>query len=275
MEAGDGVEPVVTENSEGVLIAERSPRRFHTMSPQLRSRWLRGDSLTYQVAKRAMDIAGAIVGLVLLAPIVLIAALAIRLDSPGPVFFRQLRVGLHRRPFELWKLRGMYVDARERYPELYRYDLCRAEPHEWRFKCEGDPRVTRVGRMLRAFAIDELPNLINVLKGEMSLVGPRPEIPELVEYYTSRDAEVLSVKPGVTSPAKVLGRDHLSFRQNLELELDYVRNRSLWLDIKTIFQTVGVVFAMRNVFDGRDLMGRNGSGKPSGNGRPGEVSPSR
>jgi lipopolysaccharide/colanic/teichoic acid biosynthesis glycosyltransferase len=209
----------------------------------------------YELAKRILDIAGATLGLVVTLPVLLLAFIALKLETPGPGIFRQVRVGKGGKRFTLYKLRGMYVDARTLYPELYLYDLAPQEMDSWCFKPRKDPRVTRVGRVIRALAIDELPNLINVLKGDMSLVGPRPEIPELVRYYTARDLEVLRVKPGVTSPAKVCGRDRLTFRENLELERAYVRNRSLWVDLKTIFQTIVVVVMMWDVFDGVALRG--------------------
>lgn len=203
----------------------------------------------YELAKRALDLVGATIGLGLSLPLLLIAIVAVKAESPGPAIFRQVRVGKGGRRFTLYKLRGMYVNARDLYPELYSYDLGPHEVQSWRFKPRRDPRVTRVGRILRALAIDELPNLINVLKGDMSLVGPRPEIPEMVRHYSDRDRQVLSVRPGVTSPAKVSGRDRLTFRETLELDLAYVRNRSLWLDIKTILKTVLVVVTFMDVVD--------------------------
>jgi lipopolysaccharide/colanic/teichoic acid biosynthesis glycosyltransferase len=199
----------------------------------------------YHAAKRAFDIVLAAAVLLLSAPLLLVAAIAIRLDSPGPALYRQERMGLNGRRFELVKLRGMYADARARFPE--HYDYSRIDPGattEYGFHRPNDPRVTRVGRVIRRFSIDELPNFWNVLRGDMSVVGPRPEIPDLAHLYGGDLDLFLSVRPGVTSPAKALGRDALSFASTLEMELEYVRNRSFWLDLTVIGRTIlGVVRA--------------------------------
>jgi lipopolysaccharide/colanic/teichoic acid biosynthesis glycosyltransferase len=193
-------------------------------------------------AKRAFDIAFALVVLVLSAPVLLLSMLAIRIDSPGPALYRQCRLGKDGRTFELLKLRGMFVDARTRFPHLYRYDqVQQRDIASYFFHKADDPRVTRVGRLVRKFSIDELPNFWNVLRGDMSVVGPRPEIPELTHLYGEDLELLLSVRPGVTSPAKASGRDELSFSETLALELDYVAHRSFSLDLRTIAQTVGGV----------------------------------
>lgn len=203
--------------------------------------WWQGDHAVYQTIKRGIDIAGAVAGLVTTSPILLAAAVAIRWESPGPVIFRQTRIGRYEQPFTLYKFRGMYVDARERFPEMYAYRYESESVSELVFHPKEDPRVTRVGRFLRRTSIDELPNLWNVLKGDMSLIGPRPEIPEMLPYYGDAKDTVLSVKPGVTSPAKANGRDELTFGETLALDLEYVRSRSLWLDLKILGQTVVAV----------------------------------
>lgn len=187
-----------------------------------------------RAAQRTFDIAFSLAVLLVSLPILLVAALAIKLDSPGPVLFRQARMGLHGRPFRLVKLRGMYVDARARFPESYDYSTFCDDQH---FKCVGDPRVTRVGRFLRRFSIDELPNFWNVLRGDMTIVGPRPDIPEMAHVYGEHLSLLLSTKPGVTSPAKARGRDRLTFRETLDLELDYLECRSFGLDIRIIART--------------------------------------
>jgi lipopolysaccharide/colanic/teichoic acid biosynthesis glycosyltransferase len=197
----------------------------------------------YVVAKRVFDVVFALIVLLATAPLIALAALAIRLDSPGPAFFHQLRLGRNGRPFYLLKLRGMYVDAADRHPELYDYAAETRETCSALYFHRGrDPRVTRVGRLLRKYSIDELPNFWNVLRGEMSVVGPRPEMPELTHLYGGDLNRFLSVKPGVTSPAKARGRDALSFSETLSLELAYVETRSFSLDLRTIWWTAkGVI----------------------------------
>ncbi len=200
----------------------------------------------YELAKRVLDLVLATLALVVLLPVILVALIAIRLESPGPALFRQRRLGRHGKPFHLLKMRGMYVDAAERFPEMYDYGS-RSEGEDFFFHEADDPRVTRVGRWLRARSLDELPNLWNVLRGDISLVGPRPEIPELAHLYGDKLDLFLSVKPGVTSPAKASGRDELSFEQTLNMELDYVERRSISYDLKVLLQTAVSVVRKTNV----------------------------
>jgi lipopolysaccharide/colanic/teichoic acid biosynthesis glycosyltransferase len=208
-------------------------------------------NLAVRAIRRVLDILVAGSVLVLLSPLLAVTAIAIKLDSRGPVFFKQVRLGKDRKPFLLYKFRGMYVDARERWPELYDYAaMDEATAAELRFHQEQDPRVTRVGRFLRRTSIDELPNLINVLRGEMHLVGPRPEIPELAAYYTGEAARILDVRPGVTSLAKATGRDSLTFAETVDLELRYLRSRSLRMDVSILRQTAVSVLARRDVVPG-------------------------
>ena len=191
---------------------------------------------------RLFDIVLALVALFVTAPLLVAAVIAIRLDSPGPAFFRQRRMGQNGRPFELLKLRGMYIDARERFPQLYDYAAHRPEQIDgYHFHDEDDPRVTRVGRILRKYSIDELPNFWNVLKGEMAVVGPRPEIPDLAHMYGRHLERLLSVRPGVTSPAKASGRDLLTLRETIELDLEYIDNRCVRCDVATIARTAANV----------------------------------
>jgi lipopolysaccharide/colanic/teichoic acid biosynthesis glycosyltransferase len=193
-------------------------------------------------ATRAFDVVFALAASALTAPVVAVAMLAIRLDSPGPALFRQRRMGRDGEVFELVKLRGMYVDAPQRYAELYDYAGVRPDASRpYYFHRREDPRITRVGRRLRRYSIDELPNFWNVLRGEMSVVGPRPEIPELAHLYGADLALLLSVRPGVTSPAKACGRDALSFEETVARELEYVRTRSLLGDLRTIVMTANAV----------------------------------
>jgi lipopolysaccharide/colanic/teichoic acid biosynthesis glycosyltransferase len=206
-----------------------------------------GYSRLGEAVKDAADRVLATIGLMLVSPVLVLLALAIRLDSPGPAFFLQTRIGRGGRPFRFWKFRGMYADARSRFPELYDYDYNAEQVRELRFHPPVDPRVTRVGRFIRRTSLDELPNLVNVVLGDMSLVGPRPEIPELIPYYGTSAKLVLSVKPGITSLAKLLGRDHFTFQETLELDLRYVRERSLRTDAFILLGTVWLVLTGRSV----------------------------
>ncbi len=188
-------------------------------------------------AKRALDVAGALVGLALAAPVVARAPRAIRLDSPGGAFFRQTRVGRDGRPFGMWKLRTMVAGA-ETLQESLRDRNQMSGPV---FKLEDDPRVTRAGRWLRRYSIDELPQLWNVLRGEMSLVGPRPPLPSEVAAYGARERRRLDVKPGLTCTWQVSGRHRVDFDDWMEMDLDYVENWSLKRDVALICKTVPVV----------------------------------
>jgi lipopolysaccharide/colanic/teichoic acid biosynthesis glycosyltransferase len=176
--------------------------------------------------------------LVLLVPVMLAIGLIIRRGSPGSALFRQQRMGRNTEPFTFYKFRTMYVDARQRYPELYRYQYSAEEMETMRFKVEDDPRVTPQGEWLRRSSLDELPNFWNVLTGEMALVGPRPEIPQMLRYYEGEELRKFSVRPGVTGLAQVSGRGRLTFQETLKYDFEYVDNRSIWLDIKILYLTV-------------------------------------
>jgi lipopolysaccharide/colanic/teichoic acid biosynthesis glycosyltransferase len=186
--------------------------------------------------KRGMDVALALVGSVASAPVVGALAVAIRLESPGPPIYRQTRVGKDGRLFSIYKLRTMVAGA-----ELIGAGLAIGE---------GDDRITRVGTLLRRYSLDELPNLWNVLLGEMSIVGPRPTIPIQVEHYTERQRGRLAVKPGLTGWAQVNGRASLPWPQRIELDLWYVEHRSLALDLRILGRTVGMVVSGRGLYKG-------------------------
>jgi lipopolysaccharide/colanic/teichoic acid biosynthesis glycosyltransferase len=172
---------------------------------------------------RILDVVLAAVLLVVTAPVLAIAAVAIRLESRGPVFYRQLRVGRGGHPFQLWKLRTMVPGAESMGAGIY--------------VLEGDARITRVGRLLRRYSLDELPNLVNVLKGEMAMVGPRPTVQEQVDRYTQRQLRRLDVKPGITGWAQVNGRTSLPWPERIELDVWYVEHRSLPLDLRILLKT--------------------------------------
>ncbi len=173
---------------------------------------------------RALDIALAGVLLVVTSPLFALAALAIRLESRGPVFYRQLRVGRGGEQFQLWKLRTMVPGAEAMGAGIY--------------VLEGDARITRVGRLLRRFSLDELPNLVNVLRGELAIVGPRPTVQEQVDRYTDRQRRRLEVRPGITGWAQINGRTSLPWPDRIELDVWYVEHRSLRLDLRILARTV-------------------------------------
>lgn len=200
----------------------------------------------YEFFKRAIDLGLGSLLVVISVPIVLVAASAIRINTPGSPFFFQTRLGKNGRPFKIFKLRGMYIDARSRFPTYYDYSGKR--DLEFCFHNEEDPRVTRAGRFIRKTSIDELPNLWNVLRGDMSLVGPRPEIPEVMALYGQFRDEYLSVKPGVTCLSKITGRDKLTKRETIDFDIDYIRRRSFPLDIKILWKTFCNVVLRRDVF---------------------------
>jgi lipopolysaccharide/colanic/teichoic acid biosynthesis glycosyltransferase len=174
-------------------------------------------------ASRALDLVVASLGLLVTAPLLAAAAVWIKLESRGPVFYRQRRVGRGGEPFELWKLRTMVPGAEAMGAGIY--------------VTEGDARITRPGRLLRRFSLDELPNLVNVLKGEMAVVGPRPTVQEQVDRYTERQLRRLEVKPGITGWAQVNGRASLPWPERIELDVWYVEHRSLLLDLRILVRT--------------------------------------
>jgi exopolysaccharide biosynthesis polyprenyl glycosylphosphotransferase len=191
-------------------------------------------SRSTMLLKRLFDLSGSLVGLVALAPLLPLIALAIKLETPGPVILSQVRAGRRGRPFRMYKFRTMVADAEERLSSLVAIDELR-EPV---FKLRGDPRVTRVGRVLRRLSFDEAPQLFNVLRGEMSIVGPRPEQVDLVERYRPEHRLRLDVKPGITGPMQIHGRGDLEFSERLAVELDYIGNLSLPRDGRILLLTV-------------------------------------
>jgi len=183
---------------------------------------------------RVLDILIAAAALVLASPILLVAAVVIRLESRGPVVYRHVRVGRHGEPFELWKLRTMVQGAERMGAGLY------IEP--------GDGRITRSGRFLRRFSLDELPNLVNVLRGDLSIVGPRPTVAEQVERYTPHQRRRLEVKPGITGWAQVNGRAALPWPERIELDVWYVDHRSVRLDLRILARTVRMLATGRGLY---------------------------
>jgi exopolysaccharide production protein ExoY len=221
----------------------------------------RTENNLYFVAKRSLDALLAGLLLILLLPLILFIAVLIKLDSPGPIFFIQERVGARRqwlgrqaiwiiRNFTMYKFRSMVQNADSSVHEAYIRDFVdgRARPSPesgGKFKLTNDVRVTRVGGLLRKFSLDELPQLLNVLKGDMSLVGPRPVPPYEVACYRNGDHKRLSALPGITGFWQVKGRCQVSFEEMIRMDLEYIRNASLWFDLKILFLTIPAVLSRR------------------------------
>jgi exopolysaccharide biosynthesis polyprenyl glycosylphosphotransferase len=201
-------------------------------------------SRSTMMLKRTFDVITSAALLILSAPLFPLIALGIRLDSRGPVFFTQLRAGLGGRPFRMYKFRTMAIDAEERLDEVVSLE----ELNEPMFKLRRDPRVTRFGRLLRRLSLDELPQLFNVLKGDMSIVGPRPEQLELVERYEPQHLFRLDVKPGVTGPMQVCGRGELTFAERLAVEQDYIEHMTLARDLRILLLTIPVIWRGTGAF---------------------------
>ena len=199
-----------------------------------RERWL------YLFLKRVIDIVVSLLGIVFLLPIFLIVAIAIKLEDPkGKVFFSQLRCGKNNQLFPMYKFRSMVSNAEE---------LLLNEMDGPAFKIKEDPRITKVGKFIRKTSIDELPQLFNVLKGNMSLVGPRPPIPSEVVEYNDYQMQRLLVKPGLTCIWQVSGRNNVGFEEWIDMDLHYIENRNIFMDLKLIFMTVGVLFGDENAY---------------------------
>ena len=193
-----------------------------------------------QIAKRCMDVVGAVIGCIISIPIIAVVAIPLKLESPGPLFFKQKRVGRNGRYFYIHKLRSMYVDAEARKKEL----MAQNEMNGLMFKMEDDPRVTRVGKFIRRTSIDELPQFFDVLRGDMSLVGTRPPTVDEYKQYESHHKRRLSMKPGITGLWQVSGRSDIEdFEEVVKLDVAYIDNWSLWGDVKILFKTIYVVFA--------------------------------
>lgn len=196
----------------------------------------------YEVIKRVIDVVCSFVGVLVLSPLFIIIAIIIKFTSKGPVFFSQKRVGRDGKEFKMYKFRSMVVNAEELKEKL----VAQNEMSGPMFKMKDDPRVTKVGKFIRKTSIDELPQLFNVLKGDMSLVGPRPSLPKEVAQFEDWMYRRLEVKPGLTCYWQVSGRNNIDFEDWMKLDIKYVDERSTWIDIKLIFKTVGVLFGDKN-----------------------------
>ncbi|MGG4407204.1 sugar transferase [Niallia taxi] len=199
----------------------------------------------YTFAKRCVDLIGSFLGLLVLSIIFIFVALLIKLEDPkGRVFFKQQRVGKDGKEFNMYKFRSMASDAEERLKELLEFNQASGAM----FKMKDDPRITKVGKFIRKTSLDELPQLFNVLKGDMSLVGPRPPLPREVAEYSTYDKQRLLVIPGCTGLWQVSGRSNIGFSEMVELDLYYIEKRSIIFDIKIILKTILVLFGSKNAY---------------------------
>ena len=231
------------------------------------SRPVQARGACYTVTQRVLDIILSTVALLVCSPVILLIGVLVKWDSPGSVLFKQVRIGINRRrhanigylgverrredlfgrPFMLYKFRTMYSNARELFPTLYQYSYNDEELAQLPIKilvsdkqASKDPRITPLGRWLRRSSLDEVPNFLNVLKGDMHLVGPRPDITQNIRYYSDAHMRKLGVKPGLTGLAQIRGRGNLSFLQTNENDIEYVDNRSLVLDLRILFKTIAI-----------------------------------
>lgn len=199
----------------------------------------------YLISKRILDIVGSLAGLILLSPLFLLVGILIKLeDWEGPVFFKQKRVGKNEVVFDMYKFRSMVCNAEELKASLVKDNEATGPV----FKIRLDPRVTKTGKFLRKTSIDELPQLLNVLKGEMSLVGPRPALPNEVALYNNYEKQRLMIAPGLTCLWQVNGRSDISFHEWVEMDLTYIRHRCLLLDLKLILKTIFVLFGSKGAY---------------------------
>ncbi len=217
--------------------AERRPAITTAAEPISVSVWL-----------RCFEIVASSILLLVTVPMMIWEAWIIRRGTPGPVLFFQQRLGANLKPFNFVKFRTLYHDARQRFPELYVYKYSDSELETLKFKIENDPRVTPQGQWLRRLSIDELPNFWNVLKGDMALVGPRPEIPEMLPYYEGEMLEKFSVRPGITGLAQISGRGRLTFYETVKYDVEYVHKRSFGLDLKILLTTVKLMIRDHGAF---------------------------
>lgn len=199
----------------------------------------------YLFMKRMLDLLGSFIGLIILCPLFAVIGILIKIEAPqGSVFFRQVRVGQNGKEFHMYKFRSMVANAEDLLEQL----IDQNEVNGNMFKMKNDPRITRIGKFIRKTSLDELPQLWNVFKGEMSLVGPRPALPREVKNYTSYDRQRLQMIPGCTGLWQVSGRNSVGFEEMVELDLTYARERSMMVDIKIIFRTFKVLVGSKDAF---------------------------
>ena len=227
------------------LLRELASRRYGNKRRSVRLQAWRLTVRSSYAMKRTIDVFGSLVGMILLSPVLLGIALAVKLTSPGPVIFAQVRVGRYGRHFRFYKFRSMYVDAEERKKEL----LAKNESKDGViFKMKDDPRITKVGKFLRRTSLDELPQLWNVFIGDMSLVGPRPPVPKEVQEYTLEDRKRLDVIPGITCLWQIKGRSEIPFHEQVRLDKEYIMAPSIWTDIKILLKTVPAIIGGKGAY---------------------------
>jgi exopolysaccharide biosynthesis polyprenyl glycosylphosphotransferase len=215
---------------------------FHFQCQRLHAGWLAHGTA---FLKRTLDVVAGTALLVVCAPIFLLIAILIKLEDRGPVFFAQKRVGQFGREFKMYKIRSMCLNAEQRLKDL----LARNQHQDGvTFKVKDDPRITCVGRWLRKFSLDELPQFYNVLIGNMSLVGPRPPVPGEVKKYSLAHRRRLAIKPGITCLWQVSGRAEIDFSRQVQLDVDYIENLSFWMDLKILARTVPAVISGRGAY---------------------------
>ncbi len=217
---------------------------YYAFIADVSSGYLVEDPFHYRFLKRLVDVAASLSGLLMLLPLFPFIVALIKLETSGPIFFRQRRVGLRGRLFDCYKFRSMAVDAEQQKDRLQHLN----EATGAAFKIKDDPRVTGVGRFLRRSSLDEFPQLFNVLRGDMSIIGPRPQIPVEVREYSPRDALRLLVKPGLTCLWQVSGRSHLDFSEWMELDREYVLSRSLKTDVLILLRTLPAVIERKGAY---------------------------
>jgi lipopolysaccharide/colanic/teichoic acid biosynthesis glycosyltransferase len=239
--------PGVWSSGNGTAVLKARQRTdWHEVLRKIQERY--GHDEHIPVALRIFECAIAAMALLLTLPVTLILMLVIRRDSPGNPIFRHHRVGRGGKLFRFTKFRTLVADAQQRFPELYAYTYSPQEIEELCFKVPDDPRITRVGRWLRRSTMDELPNFWHVLTGEMALVGPRPEIPEMLPYYTDEELIKYSVRPGITGLPQISGRGRLRFREAAALDIEYVRRRSFRFDVQIMIRTLSLIIRRDGAF---------------------------
>ena len=212
---------------------------------RLKKQFLLSGAGISRIIKRWMDVCGSLAAVILLSPIFLLVAIWIKLDSPGPLIYRQIRIGLYGRPFYFYKFRSMYIDSDARRAALEKEN---ESSDGVLFKMKNDPRITRCGRFIRKYSIDEVPQFFNVLLGDMSLVGPRPPLPSEVAQYSLEDRKRLEILPGITCIWQISGRSDIPFREQVVLDKEYIRAQSFWKDVLILFRTIPAVLAGKGAY---------------------------
>lgn len=224
---------IQVEDNKGYV---RTEKNFSTKQSRVNA-YAAEPHFGYDFMKRTLDIVCSLIAIIVLSPVFIITAAAIKLTSPGKCIYTQIRVGKNGRYFTIYKFRSMYVDSEERLAELQKFN----EKDGPIFKMKNDPRITPVGHFIRHFSIDELPQLFNILRGDMSIVGPRPALPQEVAEYSHADSIRLAVKPGLTCIWQVSGRSNLDFKEWMKLDREYIVKRNFLFDILLILKTIPVV----------------------------------